>query len=168
LKSHVVPEVDVHVHMPESQTFAGAALVSIMAAAPVESVLGLGTAENISVPSQELPVNAEPEEPVTREEATPEVNVPFTVETEPETLSTNSTSEDKALEVEEQHLLLSPESRDAANIELKDDIIPLAAAEPEPEVVAPVLGTFELQAQHSMEESAEVSFIHIPFARISC
>jgi hypothetical protein len=166
VKSHVVPEVDVQV--PETQVFNEAALVPIMAAVPVESDLEQRTAENMSIPSQEPPVNAEAEEPVTHVEATPEVNVPFTVEAEPEPLSTNSTSEDKGLEVEEQDVLLSPESRDAANIELNDDIIPLAAAESGPEfvaaVVAPVLGTYELHAQHSVEETMEVSFIHIPSA----
>jgi hypothetical protein len=129
LKSHVVPEVDVHV--PETQVIGEAALVSIMAAAPVESDLGRGAAENISVPSQELPVNAELEEPVTHEEADeiPEVNVPITVETEP-----------KALEVEERHVLLSPESRE--NIKSNDDIVPLAAAEPGPEETMEVSFTF--------------------------
>jgi hypothetical protein len=153
---------------PKPKFFGEVALVSIMAAAPVESNPGQGTAENMSVPSQDLPVNAEAEEPVTHEEATPEVNVPFTVEAEPEPHSTDSTSEDKGLEVEEQNVLLSPESREAADIELKDDIIPPAAAEPGPEVVAavvvPVLGTFELQAQHSVEETTEVSFAHISSA----
>ena len=156
MKSHVVPEVDVHV-----QIFSEAALVPIMAAVPIESVLEQGTAENMSVPSHEPPVNAEAEECVTNEEATPEVNVPFTVEAEHEALSTDSTSEVKALEVEEQNVLLSPESREAANIELNDDIIPPAAAEPGPEVVAtvvtPVSGTLELLAQHSVEETTEVS-----------
>ena len=81
LKSHVVPEVDVHV--PETQVSGEAALVSLVAAATVESDLGRGAAENMSVPSQELPVNAEPEEPVTHEEADeiPEVNVPITLDT---------------------------------------------------------------------------------------
>jgi hypothetical protein len=163
LKSHVVPEVDVHV--PETQVIGEATHVSIMAAAPVESDLRRGAAENISVPSKELPVNAEPKEPVTADEIH-EVNVPITVETEQEPLSTNSTSEDKALGVEERHVLLSPESRE--DIELNDDIIPVAAAEPGLEVVAavaaPVLGTLALQAQHSVEEKTEVSFIHIPSA----
>ena len=143
-----------------------------MAAASIESDNERGAAEDMSVPSQELPVNPDPEEPVTHEEADeiPEVNVPITVETAPETRSTNSTFEDKisTLEMEEQHVLLSPESREAANIELNDDIIPRAAAEPGPEVVAavvaPVLGTFDLQAQRSVEETTEVSFTHIPSA----
>jgi hypothetical protein len=162
LKNHVVPEVDVHV--PETQVFGEAVH---MAAVPVESNLERRAAENILVPSQELPVNAEPEEPVSHEEADEihEVKVSISYETEPEPLSTNSASEDKALEVEERHVLLSPESREAADIELNDDIIPLAAAEPGPEVVAavaaPVLGTFELQAQHSVEETTEVSCTHI-------
>ena len=153
--------------MPETHVFGEAALVSILAA---ESDLGREAVENISVPSQELPANAEPEESVTHEEATPEVNVPFTAETEPEPCSTYSTSEDKvsSLEVEEQHVLLSPESREAANIELNDDNISPAAVEPGPEVVAavvaPALGTFELQAQHSVEETTEVSFTHVPSA----
>ena len=56
----------------------------------------------MSVLSQELPVNPEPGEAVTHEEATPvssfsleipEVYVPFTVETQPEPSSTNFTSE---------------------------------------------------------------------------
>jgi hypothetical protein len=157
----------VDVHVPETEAFGEAALVPIIpvAAVHVESDLEQGTAENISVPSQKLPVNAEPEEPVTHDEADeiPEVNVPNSVETEPEPLLTNSTSEDKVLEVEERHVL-SPENREAANMELKDDIIPPTAAEPGPEVVAPVLGTFELQAQHSVEETTEVSFTHIPSA----
>jgi hypothetical protein len=63
--------------------------------------------------------------------------------------------------VEEEHVLL-PENCEVANLELKDDIIPPTAAESGPEVVAavvaPVLGTFELQAQHSVEETTEVSF----------
>ena len=163
--------------MPETQDFGEAAIVPIMAAALVESDLGRGTAEDMSTSSQELLVNPEPEEPATHKEAvhissieqeTPEVNVSITAETEPELHPTNSTSEDQVspLEVEEQPELLSPESRDAANIELNDsDDIPLAAAEPGPEVVAavvaPVLGTFELQAQHSLEETTEVSFTSI-------
>jgi hypothetical protein len=162
----------VDVHVSETQDFGEAAIVPIMAAALVESDLGRGTAEDMSASSQELLVNPEPEERVTNMEAVPEVDVPITVETEPELHPTNSTSEDKVstLEVEEQQALLSPESRDAPNIELNDsdDIIPLAAAEPGPEVVAavvaPVLGTFELQAQHSMEETTEVSFTPIPSA----
>ena len=173
LKNHVVPETDAQA--PESQDFEEAAIVSIMAAAVVESDLGGEAAENMSVPSQELPVNAEPEEPVTHEEEVPvsstSLELPeVTVETEPEPDSTNSTSEDKVstLEMEEQHALSSPESREAANIELNDDIAPIAAAETGPEVmaavVAPVLETSELQAQHSVEETTEVSFIHIPSA----
>ena len=154
------------VHVPETQVFNEAALVPIMAAVFVESNLEQETAENMSAPSQELPVNVETEEPVTNEEATPEVNVPFTAEPEPEPLLTNSSSEEKGLEVEEQDV--SPESRDAANVELNDDIISLAAAEPGPEfvaaVVTPVSETFELLAQHSVEETTEVSFIHIPWA----
>ena len=162
LKGHIVPEVDVHV--PETQVFGEAALVSIMAAVSVESGLWQGAAD-MSVPSQELAVNSELEEPVTHEEADeiPEVNDPISAETETEPFSTNSISDDKVstLEVEEQqHVLLSPESHEAAYIELNDDI-PLAAADPGPEVVAavvaPVLGTFELQPQHS----TEVSFIYI-------
>lgn len=157
MKSHVVPDVDVH--LPETQVFGEAAL---MAAVPVESDLERGGVENILVPSQELPANAETEEPATHEAADeiPEVTVPISVETEREPLSTNSTS---ALEVEERHVLL-PENHEAANMELKDDIIPPTAAEPGPEVVAtvvaPVLGTFELQAQESLEETTEVSFSH--------
>ena len=164
--------------MPETQDFGEAVLVPIMAAALVESDLGRGIAEDISGPSQELPVNPETEEPVTHKEAVhissigheiPEVNVPIIVETDPEARSTDSTSEDKVytLEVEEQ-VLLSPESHDAANIELNKDIVPAAAAEPGPEVVAavvaPVLGTFEPQAQHSVEETTEVSLTPIPLA----
>ena len=153
------------VHVPETQVFGD---VSIMAAAPVESDPEQGTAEYTSVPSQEFPVNAEAKEPVTHEEETPGVNVPFTVETESEPLLTDSTSEDKALEVEEQNVLVLPESREAADIELKDDIIPVVTAEPGPDVVAavvaPVLGTFELHAQHSVEETTEVSFTHVPSA----
>jgi hypothetical protein len=174
LKSHVVSKEDVHV--PETQVFGEAALVPIMAAALIESGLA---AEDMSVPSQEPPVSLEHEEPVAHKEEVhtrheiPEVNVSITVETEPESRSTNS--EDKEIptvEVEEQYVLVSPESRDAANIELNDDIIPLAAAEPGWEViegvVAPVLGTFELQAQHSVEETTEVSFTPHSFGRISC
>ena len=166
--------------MPETQDFGEAAIVPIIAAALVESDLGRGTTEDMSASSQELLVNPEPEEPVTHKEAVhissteheiPEVNVPITVETEPEARSTNSTSDDKVstLEVEEQQVLLSRESLDAANIELNEDI-PAAAAEPGPElevvaaVVAPVLGTSELQAQDSVEETTEVSFIPIPLA----
>ena len=159
MKSHVVPEVNVHV--PETQASGEAALISIMAAVHVESDLEQGTAENTSVPSQELPVNEHAS--VTHEEADeiPELDVPISVETEPEPLSTTttSTSGDKTLDVEERHVL-SPENREAANMELKDVIIPLTAAEPGPEVVAPVLGTFELQAQESVEETTEVSFSH--------
>ena len=165
--------------MPETQVLGEAALVSIMPAASVESDLGRGFAENVSVPLQELPVNSEPEEPVTHEEAVPmssssleipEVDVPVTIETEPEPSSTNFTSEDKVstLEVEERHVLLSSKNSDAANVELIDDSIPFAAAEPGPEVVeavvAPVLGTSESQAQGSAEETAEVSHTHISSA----
>jgi hypothetical protein len=57
VKSHVFPEVDVQV--PETQVFNEAALVPIMAAVPVELDLEQRTAENMSVPSQEPPVNAE-------------------------------------------------------------------------------------------------------------
>ena len=160
------------VHLPETQDFGEVAIVPIMAAALVVSDLGRGTAEDMSVPSQELSVKPEPEEPVIHKEAVhisstsqeiPEVNVPV-IEIEPESRPTNSTSEDKAstLEVEEQQV---PEGHDPANIELNDDIPP-AAAGPEPEVVAavmaPVVGTFELQAQHSVEETTEVSFTPIP------
>jgi hypothetical protein len=177
LKSHVIPEEDVH--LPETQVLGEAAIVSIMAAAAVESDLGRGDAEKMSISSPELPVNAEVEEPVTHKEAVPisstsleipEVIVPITAETEPESRSMDSISEDKVstLEVEERHVLLSPESRDPANIELNDDSIPLAVAEPGPEaveaVVAPVLGTSESQAQPSVEETTEVSFIYIPSA----
>ena len=156
--------------MPETHVFGEAALVSIMAAVPVESDLGREAAENMSVPSQELPVNVEPEEPVTHEEATPEVHVPITAEIEPESHSTNPISEDKVstLEAEEEHVLLSSESREATNVESNDDIISPAAFEPGPEVmatvVAPVLGTSEPQAQHSVEETTEVSFTHISSA----
>ena len=176
MKSHVVPEEEVHV--PETQVLGEAALVSIMPAASVESDLGRGFAENVSVPLQELPVNSEPEEPVTHEAVPissssleiPEVDVPVTIETEPEPSSTNFTSEDKVstLEVEERHVLLSSKNSDAANVELIDDSIPFAAAEPGPEVVeavvAPVLGTSEFQAQGSAEETAEVSHTHISSA----
>ena len=166
------------VHVPETQDFSEAALVPIMTAVSVGSDLGRGVVEDMSVSSQGLPVNPEPEEHVTHKEAvhisatrheTLEVNVPVTVETEPEVRSTSPTSEDKVstLEVEEQ-ALLSPESGDSTNIELNNDIIPLSAAEPEPKVVAavvtPVLGTSELQAEHSVEETTEVSFTLIPLA----
>jgi hypothetical protein len=175
LKGHVVPVEDVHV--PETQVLDEAALVSIMAAGALESGLGRGVAENMSVPLQELPVNPELEEPATHEEAVtvssssleiPEVDVPVTVETEAEPLSTNFTSEDK---VSTQEHVLSLENPDAANAELNNDSVPLAAAESGPEVVdaavAPVsvLGTSESQEQHSAEESTEVSFINIPSAR---
>jgi hypothetical protein len=162
--------------MPKTQVFGEAALVPIMAAALIETDLA---AVDMSVPSQELPVNLESEKPVTYEEEVlsstgheiPEVNVPITVEVEPELRSTNSTSEDKevsTVEMEEQHVMVAPESRDAANIEWNNDIIPLAAAEPGPEIVAGVvLGTFELQAQHSVEETTEVSFTLHSFSRIS-
>ena len=171
LKSQVVPEEEVHV--PETH-FGDASLVSIMAAAAVESDQGRGITENVSIPSQELPVHPEHEEPVTHEEAVPvsspsleipEVDVPVAAETEPEPCSTNFTSQDQdsTLEVEERHVLLSPENPELVNVELNDESVRLAAAEPGPEVVvaveAPVLGTFasELQAQHSMEETTEVS-----------
>ena len=167
MKSHVVPEMDVHV--PETHAFGEAAPVSIVAPASVESDLGRGTAENVSVPSQELPVDAEPKEPVTHEGATPEVHVPITTETEPEPHSRNSISEDKVSTLEAgEYVLPSPESHEAAYIELSDGIISPAAGEPRPDVVAPVvtpvLGTSELQAQHSVEETMEVSFAHIPSA----
>ena len=161
--------------MPE--TYVGeAAFVSIMAATSVESDLGRSVAENMSVPLQELPVNPEPEQPVTHEHAVPissthleipEVDVPVTIETEPR--STNFTSEDtvSTFEVEEQHVL--SDNLEAANVELNDDSILLAAAEPGREVgeavVEPVSGTFESQIQHSVEETAEVSFIYNSWAR---
>ena len=63
MKSHVVPEEDVHVTETRVKE---AAIVSIMAATAVESDLGRGIAENSSIPSQETP---EPEEPAAREEA---------------------------------------------------------------------------------------------------
>ena len=161
--------------MPETQVLGEAALVSTMGAGSVESDLGTGFAENVSVPLQEPPLNSEPEEPVTHEETVPlssnsleipEAYVPVTAETEPEPLLTDFTSEDKVSTLEmEEHVLLSPESREPANIELNDDNIPFSAAEPGPEVVeavaAPVLGTSESQAQHSVEETAEVIFTHI-------
>ena len=170
LKSHVVPEENVN--LPETQVLGDAALMSIMAATAVESDLGRGDAEKMSISSQELPVNPEVEETVTHEEAVPisstsleisEVDVPITTETEPESRSTNSISEDNVstFEVEGEYVLLSPKSREPANIELNDDSIPFTAAEPGPEiveaVVAPVLGTSESQAQGSVEETAEVS-----------
>ena len=62
--------------------------------------------------------------------------------------------------------MLPPESHDSANLELNDDSIRLAAAEPGPEVVAPVLETSESQAQHFAKETTEVSFTH-SFSRIS-
>ena len=173
------------VHVPETQDSGEAAIVPIMAAALVESELGRGTAEDMSASSQEPLVNPEPEERVTNEEAvhissigheTPEVDVPITVETQPELHPTNSTSEDQVstLEVEEQQVLLSStENLDAASIELNDsdDIIPLAAAEPGPEVVAAVVApVLELQAQHSMEETTEVSFTpnYSPESLVNC
>jgi hypothetical protein len=58
-------------------------------------------------------------------------------------------------------VLLSPESREAADIELKDYIISPAVAGPGPEFMAPV---FKLQVQHSVEETMEVSFTHISSA----
>ena len=82
---------------------------------------------------------------------------------------------DKAstLEVEEErHMLLSPKNPEAANVELNDDSIPIAVAEPRSEVVtavvAPVLGTFELQAQHSVEETTEVNFTPIAGSLVDC
>jgi hypothetical protein len=113
-------------------------------------------------------VNPEPEEPVTHEEAVPisspsleipEVDAPLTAETEPEPHSTNFISDDQVstFEVEEQHVLVPPENPEAVNIELNDDSTPLAATELSPEVAAPVLETFESEAQHSVEES-KVSF----------
>ena len=152
------------------------------ALAPVESTtegtgvpveLNLGQEVAVPVPSQECPV-AESEQPTTHEEAPPiasnssalpdpEVNVSIAVETEPETetLSTNFAPEEvRTLEVEEQHPLVSLGSRDAADVGSKDEVIPLAITEPGPEVVAavvaPVLGTLELQAQHSVEEPTQM------------
>ncbi|KAF8814131.1 hypothetical protein BYT27DRAFT_7250331, partial [Phlegmacium glaucopus] len=67
-----------------------------------------------------------------------------------------------------QHVLLSTESRDVPNIELEDEIIPLAAAEAGPEaveaLVAPVSESLELQTQHSVEETTEVSVTLVPSA----
>ena len=163
--------------MPETHV-GEAAFASIMAAAFVESDLGRSVAENMSVSLQEFPVNPEPEQPVTHEHAVPissthleipEVDVPVTIETEPEPRSTNFTSEDtvSTFEVEEQHVL--SDNLEAANVELNDDSILLAAAEPGREVgeavVEPVSGTFESQTQHSVEETAEVSFIYNSWAR---
>ena len=164
--------------MPETQVLGEAALVSTMGAGSVESDLGTGFAENVSVPLQELPLNSDPEEPVTHEETVPlssnsleipEAYVPVTAETEPEPLLTDFTSEDKVSTLEmEEHVLLSSENSDAANVELIDESIPLAAAEPGPEVVeavvAPVLGTSESQAQYSVEETTEVIFTHVSSA----
>ena len=157
--------------MPENQVIGEAAIVSIIAATSEESDLGRGTAENMSVPSQELLVNPEPEEPVAQEGLPissaslkiPEVDVP--VETEPELRSTNFISEDKVSTLEVVERDVSPESPEAANEELNDVSIPAAAAESGPEVVeavvAPVLGTSDSQVQHSVEEMTEVSFTHI-------
>ena len=124
MKSHAVPKEDVHA--PGIEVLGGAALVSIMTAAAVESDLGQGVAENASVHSEELPVNPEPEETVTHEEPVPisstsleipEANVPVTIETEPELRSMNFTTEHEAstLEVEERHILLPPEYPEAVN-----------------------------------------------------
>ena len=179
MKSHAVPKEDVHA--PGIEVLGGAALVSIMAAAAVESDLGQGVAENASVHSEELPVNPEPEETVTHEEPVPisstsleipEANVPVTIETEPELRSMNFTTEHEAstLEVEERHVLLPPENPEAVNESNGESIS--HAPEPGPEVVEavvpPVLGTFESQAQDSLEETTEVSFNHIPLDRIFC
>ena len=159
--------------------------MSSMAATSVESDLRRGVAEDLSVPSEELPVNPEPEEPVTQEESVPissssleipEVDVPVTVETQPEPHLTNSISEDyvSTLEAEERHVLLSPENLEVDNVELNDDSIPLADAEPGLEVVAnveaPVLGTLELpsQAQRSVEETTEVSFTSNTGSLVDC
>ena len=147
-----------------------------MAATDAESDLGRDVTENGSVPAEGLPANPEPEEFVTHEEAIPisstsleipEVDVPVATETEPEPGLTNPTSEDKVSTpgVEGRHVLPSPENLEAVNVESNDESIPLATAEPGPEVVEavvpPVLGTFETQAQDSVEETTEVSFIHI-------
>lgn len=161
--------------MPETHV-GEAAIVSIMAAASVESDLGRGVAENMSAPLQELPVNPEPEQPITHEQAVPtsstrleipEVDVPVSVETEPEPSLTNLTSENRVstLEVDEQHVL-SSDNPETANVELNDDSIPLEpGSEVVDAVVEPELGTFESQTQHSPEETAEVSFIYDSWAR---
>jgi len=131
-------------------------------AAPIE--LSLERVADLSVPSQELPVAAEPEQPATHEEAT--VSIP--VETEPEPPSVNSASEDTH-DVKAQHVLLSSKSRDAPGIESKDEIILPATAEPGPEVVeavvAPVSEILEPQPQLSVEETTEVSVTLIPSGR---
>lgn len=55
-----------------------------------------------------------------------------------------------------------PENRDLAGIELNDGGIPLATAQPSladaQAVVPPILGTFDLQAHHSVVETMEVNF----------
>ena len=145
-------------------------------AAAVDSDLGRDLTENMSVPSEELPVNPEPEEPVIHEEAIPisstsleipELDVPVTAETEPEPRPTNLASEDKAstLEVEERHLLLSPENPGVVDAESNDESV---TVEPSLEVVeavvAPALGSSEIQTYHSVEEMTEVGFIRIPSA----
>ena len=155
--------------------------MSIMAATSVESDFEKGTAENLSVSSQELPVNPEVEDseamavPIySTHLEIPEVNVPITAETEPESRSTDSISEDNVsiTEVEDRHALLTSESREAVDIDLNDDSIFLAAAEPVPEVVeevaVPVLETSELQAEHSVEETTEVSFIPSAESLVDC
>jgi hypothetical protein len=125
LKSHVVPEEDVYV--PETHVW------KVVAAAAVESELGRGAAEKISASSNDLLVNSEPQEPEEAEAVPipssieiPGVNVPITAETEPESRSTNFTSDDQVstLELEERHALPSPENPDAANVELDGDSIP--------------------------------------------
>ena len=128
MKSNIIPEA-LDDLVPEIQVPTEAVLVPNTEEPAVPVELDLGAAENMSVPSQELSVNPEPEELVS-----------IAVETEPEPLSTNSTSEDKisTLEVEEQHVLLSSGSPDAE--------------------------TLEFQAQHSVEGTAEVSFTFIPAA----
>lgn len=136
--------------VPETQVPDEAALVPTTEepAAPVELNPGRGAADNTTVPSQQLPVN-------------PEL-VSITVETEPELLSTNSTSEDQAsaLELGEQHAFLPSES---PNIELTDDTIPLATAEPGPEVVATVVAPVsETPEDHSVQGTTEVSSTLIP------
>jgi hypothetical protein len=59
----------------------------------------------------------------------------------------------------------------SSSIKEGDVVQDSAAAEPGPEVVAavlaPVFGTLELQAQNSVEETTEVSFIFHSFSRIS-
>lgn len=146
LKSQLGPEVDDLV--PETQVPDEAAFVPTTEepAAPIELNPERGAADNTTVPSQQLPVN-------------PEL-VSTTVESEPELLLTNSTSEDQASTLEEQHAFPSSES---PNIELTDDTIPLATAEPEPEVVATVVASVsETLEHHSVEGTTEVSFTLIP------